>query len=219
MAAARPGDLGQRVAHRRSELGLSREEVARRAGMAAGYLDYLEHSAAVAIPRGSLIRLAAALEMTVEALRGGTVHRPPGPGRAGPYPRLDELTHEECEAHLAGGGVGRLVFLRAGVPVALPVNFRCLDGDIVFRTRAGGALAAALGTIVSFEVDQIDEAMSEGWSVLVSGHAHLVDDPDELEQIAGLGIEPWPGGHRETVIRIKTAQVSGRSIHQKELSS
>ena len=216
MAAARPGDLGRRVAHRRRELGLSREEVARRAGMAAGYLDYLEHSPGVAIPRGSLIRLADALETTVKALRGGTVDRPPGPGRAGPHPRLDVLTREECEAHLAGGGVGRLVFLTAGVPVALPVNFRYFDGDIVFRTRADGALAAAAGTIVSFEVDRIDEAMSEGWSVLVSGHAHLVDDPDELEQIAALGIEPWPGGHRETVIRIETAELSGRSIHQKE---
>jgi transcriptional regulator with XRE-family HTH domain len=216
MAAARPGDLARRVAQRRRELGLSREEVAHRAGMAAGYLDYLEHSPAVAIPRGSLIRLADALETTVKALRGGTVDRPPGPGRAGLHPQLDVLTREECEAHLAGGGVGRLVFLDAGVPVALPVNFRYFDGDIVFRTRAGGALAAAAGTIVSFEVDRIDEAMSEGWSVLVSGHAHLVDDPDELEQIAALGIEPWPGDHRETVIRIETAELSGRSIHQKE---
>ena len=216
MAAVHPGDLARRVAHRRRELGLSREEVARRAGMAAGYLDYLEHSPGVAIPRGSLIRLADALETTVKALRGGRVDRPPGPGRAGPHPRLDVLTRDECEAHLAGGGVGRLVFITAGVPVALPVNFRYFDGDIVFRTRADGALAAAAGTIVSFEVDRIDEAMSEGWSVLVSGHAHLVDDPDELEQIAALGIEPWPGGHRETVIRIETAELSGRSIHQKE---
>jgi len=216
MATARPGDLGRRVAHRRRELDLSREEVARRAGMAAGYLDYLEHSSPVAIPRGSLIRLADALETTVKALRGGRVDLPPGPGGAGPHPQLDVLTREECEAHLAGGGVGRLVFLSAGVPVALPVNFRYLDGDIVFRTRAGGALAAAVGTIVSFEADRIDEAMSEGWSVLVSGQAHLVDDPDELEQIAALGIEPWPGGHRETIIRIETAELSGRSIHQRE---
>jgi len=216
MAAARPGDLGRRVAHRRRELDLSREEVARRAGMAAGYLDYLEHSSPVAIPRGSLIRLADALETTVKALRGGRVDLPPGPGGAGPHPQLDALTREECEAHLAGGGVGRLVFLSGGVPVALPVNFRYLDGDIVFRTRAGGALAAAVGTIVSFEADRIDEAMSEGWSVLVSGQAHLVDDPDELEQIAALGIEPWPGGHRETIIRIETAELSGRSIHQRE---
>jgi pyridoxamine 5'-phosphate oxidase-like protein len=216
MATARRGDLAQRVAHRRRELGLSHEEVARRAGMASGYLDHLEHSPSVAIPHGSMIRLADALETTVKALRGGRVDRPPGPGRAGPHPQLDGLTREECQAHLAGGGVGRLVFVSTGVPLALPVNFRYLDGDIVFRTRAGGALAAAVGTIVSFEVDQIDEAMSDGWSVLVSGRAHRVDDPDELGQIAALGIEPWPGGRRKTVIRITTAQLTGRRIHQSE---
>ena len=215
MAAARPGDLARRVGQRRRELGLSREEVARGAGMAAGYLAYLEHSTAVAIPRGSLIRLADALETTVEALRGGKVERPPGPGRAGPHPRLDVLTREECEAHLVGGGVGRLVFLATGVPLALPVNFRYFDGGIVFRTRAGGALAASVGTIVSFEVDQIDEAMSEGWSVLITGRSRLIDEPTELEKITDLGdIEPWPGGRREAPIRIETATISGRRIRQ-----
>lgn len=178
------------------------------------YLDYLEHAPAVALPRGAVIRLADALETTVDALRGGEVDRPPGFGRAGPHPHLDELTREECEAHLAGGGLGRLVFLSAGVPLALPVNFRYLDGDVVFRTRAAGVLAAAAGTIVGFEVDRIDEAMSEGWSVLISGPSRIVDEEEELKQIAQLGVEPWPGGRREAVVRIKAATISGRRIHQ-----
>ena len=196
MTAPRASDLAHRVVHRRRELGLSLEEVARRAGMHPGYLEYLERAPAVALPRGSMIRLAGALETTVDALRGGKVDRPPGPGRAGPYPYLDVLSRDECEALLAGGGVGRLVFLSAQGPVALPVNFRLLDNDVVFRTRAEGVLAAAVaaGEPVGFEVDRIDEAMSEGWSVLISGRARVVDDPDELERVAGLGIEPWPGG-------------------------
>lgn len=214
MTAAHASDLARRVTQRRQELGLTREEVAHRAGMHPDYLDYLEHAPAVALPRGSLIRLAGALETTVDALRGGEVDRPPGPGRAGPHPHLDTLTSEECKSHLADGGIGRLVFLSTGVPIALPVNFRYLDGDIVFCTRAGGALAAAVGTVVSFEIDRIDEAMSEGWSVLVSGRARLVDDDGELEQIARLGIEPWPGGRRQTVVRIEAATISGRRIHQ-----
>jgi nitroimidazol reductase NimA-like FMN-containing flavoprotein (pyridoxamine 5'-phosphate oxidase superfamily) len=194
---------------------LTHEEVARRAGMDPGYLDYLEHSPAVAITRGSLIRLASALETAVPYLRGGEVDRPPGPGRAGPHPHLDVLSREECEGHLAGGGgVGRFVFLAEQGPVALPVNFRFVDGDVVFRTRAEGALAAAAGTSVSFEADHIDEAMSEGWSVLISGCAQLVDDPTDLERLAELGIEPWPGGRREAVMRVETATISGRRIRQ-----
>jgi nitroimidazol reductase NimA-like FMN-containing flavoprotein (pyridoxamine 5'-phosphate oxidase superfamily) len=214
MTPARAGDLARRVADRRRELDLTRDEVARRAGMDAGYLDYLEHSPAVALSQNSLIRLARALETTADALRGGGVDRPPGPGRAGPHPHLDVLDREECDAHLAGGGIGRLVFLAEEGPAALPVNFRFFDGDVVFLTRADGVLAAAAGARVGFEADHIDEAMSEGWSVLVGGKARLVDDPAELEQIAALGIEPWPGGRREAVMRIETDTISGRRIRQ-----
>ena len=215
MIATRSGDLARRVAHRRQELGLSHQDVAQRAGMDPSYLEYLEQSPAVALPRGSLIRLAGALETTVDYLRGGEVDRPPGPGRAGPHPHLDILSKEECEAHLAGGGVGRFVFLAEQGPVALPVNFRLVDGDVVFRTRAEGVLAAAANTTVGFEADRIDEAMSEGWSVLITGRARLIDEPAELEKIIALGdIEPWPGGRREALIRIETATISGRRIRQ-----
>ena len=215
VTTSRSGDLPRRVAHRRQELGLTQREVAQRAGMDPGYLDYLEHSPAVALPRGSLLRLAGALETTVDYLRGGEVDRPPGPGRAGPHPHLDILSKEECEAHLAGGGVGRFVFLAEQGPIALPVNFRLADGDVVFRTRAEGALAAAAGTTVGFEADRIDEAMSEGWSVLITGRARLIDEPTELQKIISLGdIDPWPGGRREALMRIETGTISGRRIRQ-----
>jgi len=184
--------------------------------MDAGYLDYLEHSPSVALPRGALMRLAGALDTSVDDLRGGEVDRPPGPGRAGPYPHLDVLSREECETQLGGGGVGRFVFASGRGPVALPVNFRLLDGDIVFRTRTHGSLRAAVAgdSRVGFEVDRIDEAMSEGWSVLISGRARLVDDPEDLARISQLGIEPWPGGDRQAIIRIDTETISGRRIRQ-----
>jgi nitroimidazol reductase NimA-like FMN-containing flavoprotein (pyridoxamine 5'-phosphate oxidase superfamily) len=209
-------DLARRIAHRRRELGLSREELARRAEMDPGYLDYLEHSPMSSMPPGVLLRLAAALETTAVHLRGGDVDRPSGPGRGRAHPHLDVLSSEECEAHLAGGGIGRFVFLAPQGPVALPVNFRFLDGDVIFHTRAEGVLAAAAGSTVSFEVDHIDEAMSEGWSVLITGRAQLVDDPAQLEQLAELGIEPWPGGHREAVIRVAAETISGRAIQQQD---
>jgi len=96
------------------------------------------------------------------------------------------------------------------------VNFGLLDRDVVFSTRTDGVLTAAVtgDRRVGFEVDQIDDAMSEGWSVIISGRARLVDDPEELERIAELGIEPWPGGRREAVIRIETGAISGRRIRQ-----
>jgi hypothetical protein len=180
-----PGDPGCRVAHLRQELGLTREEVARRAEMDPGYLDYLEHSPVPAVLPGVLLRLAKALETTASSLSGGEADRPPGPGRAGPHPRLDVPSRTGCEAHLAGGGVGRFVFLSAQGPVVLPANFRLVDGDVVLRSRATGSLAAAVGATVSFEVDQIDEGAQRRLSVLITrarshcrrpGRAHAARD-------------------------------------------
>ena len=141
--------------------------------------------------------------------------RPSGTGRARPHPSLEVLSREQCEAHLAAGGVGRVVFLAERGHVAQPVNFRFVDGDIVFRTELTGPLASTSGATVGFEADHIDEAMSEGWSVVVTGRARRVDDPSELELLAQLGIEPWAGGSRETMMRVKAAEISGRNIRQK----
>jgi hypothetical protein len=84
------------------------------------------------------------------------------------------------------------------------------------RRHGSRLLAAAAGSTVSFEVDHIDEAMSEGWSVLITGRAQFVDDPAELHRLAQLGVDPWPGGRREAAMRVETAAISGRVIRQNE---
>ncbi|MBF6558195.1 MAG: pyridoxamine 5'-phosphate oxidase family protein [Acidimicrobiales bacterium] len=207
-------DLAMRIAYRRGELGLSREEVARRAGMDAGYLDYFERRPIGVLSIAALYRLASALETTPEALAGGDVGRPPGPGQAGPQPVVEILTREQCEDYLLPGGIGRVVFSAARGPVALPVNFRFVEGRIVFRTEASASATLTTGEPVGFEVDRIDEAMSEGWSVLVSGHAQSVEEPEELEILVSAGIDPWAGGDREAFVRITIDEISGRSIRQ-----
>jgi pimeloyl-ACP methyl ester carboxylesterase len=73
------GDLGGRVARRRMELGLTRGQLAARAGIPAGYLTYLETHVAHVGSLG-LARLADALEMSVDELLGG----PPSRARRGP---------------------------------------------------------------------------------------------------------------------------------------
>jgi hypothetical protein len=143
--------------------------------MDPGYLEYLEGSVA-SLTSGSLLRLAAALETTADALAGGGIERPPGARGAGPSPTLEELERHECLRLLEGGGVGRIVFLTPAGPSALPVNFRLVDGDVVFRTAEGGTLDRAVGAeaAIGFEVDHLDEALAEGWSVLIHGHARPV---------------------------------------------
>jgi len=199
--------------HRREELGITSDELARRTGMDAGYLEYFEHSRAAVLSSGTLLRLARALETTPAFLTGG-VNGPPGGGRARAHPVLETLTRAQCDEHLVGGGVGRVVFSTERGPVALPVNFRFLDGNVVFRTKAATSIASATEGLVGFEVDRIDDAMSEGWSVLVTGRSERVDDLAELEELVSLRIEPWAGDDRDVFVRIVADEISGRSIRQ-----
>ncbi|MFI9201591.1 pyridoxamine 5'-phosphate oxidase family protein [Streptomyces sp. NPDC053048] len=209
----RPGsDLGRRVAQRRAELGLTREETAARARMDPGYLAYVE-SQAGSVSLEALTGLANALETSVSALLGGGTEEPPGRGPLARSPVLEELSLAECWEKLAAGGVGRVVFSRSEGPEAAPVNYRFAGDAIVFRTAAGGALASVVGGEVAFEVDRIDEARSEGWSVLVRGVAEPVTDPQEQQRLRDTADpQPWAGGERDTWVRIPLGTISGRRI-------
>jgi transcriptional regulator with XRE-family HTH domain len=207
------GDLGRRITERRELVGLSRAEAAAGAGMALDYLEYLETSPAPDPTRDALIRLARTLRTTVSALNGAGLSRPPGQRDHAGGQLPEDLDAAQCRGYLAPGGIGRFVYLSARGPAAVPVNFRMLGDDIVFRTgRETSLVEGARQPQVSFEVDHIDDALSEGWSVLVSGSASLVTAPDELETIAALGITPWAGGGRNAYIRISARVITGRRI-------
>jgi nitroimidazol reductase NimA-like FMN-containing flavoprotein (pyridoxamine 5'-phosphate oxidase superfamily) len=206
------GDLARRVTHRRNQLGLSTEELARRAGVDAWFLAYFEQSSDTTLSAGALLRLAVALDTTPLSLEGGEVDRPPGSGRAGTRPVLENLTGPQCEGHLAPGGIGRIVLSTGSGPVAYPVNFLFSDGTVVFRTS--DSMVDAITGVVAFEVDHIDEAMSEGWSVLVRGHARLIEGVQERQKVALLNLEPWAGGARLNVVEIVPFEMTGRVIVQ-----
>jgi len=204
------GDLARRVSHRRNELGLSTEELARRAGVDAWFLAYFEQSSDTTLTGGALLRVATALETTPMALEGGGVDHAPGGGHAGSHPVLEDLTLEQCEDHLAGGGIGRIVFSGSSGPAAYPVNFIYTNGSVVFRTSE--AMGRKITGVVAFEVDHIDEAMSEGWSVLVRGYTRLIEESAERLEVAKLDLEPWAGGARLTLVGITPTEMTGRVI-------
>lgn len=202
--------MSRRVARRREELGLSIEQLADQTGVDPGYLRYFESHADARLSEGSILLVALSLQTTPAALRGSTWS--PGRGRGGPHPRLDVLTPEQCEAHLSAGGVGRVVMSTERGPVALPVNYEYTDGRVVISTdvRKAGALEAQHA--VGFEVDRVDDVMSEGWSVLVTGAARRVDDPEELLALSSLDLESWAGGERHALVAISPKEMTGRVI-------
>ncbi|GGZ45556.1 DUF1918 domain-containing protein [Streptomyces bluensis] len=210
--APNPGDIGRRVAAERRRQELSREETARRARMSPEYLAYLEERPADPTV-ATVINLAAALGVSPAALRGGGADLPPGQGKALLHPQLRDLGLDECRALLSTHGVGRIAVSTPEGPAVVPVNYEIVDDAIAFRTAPGSVPAAAVGTDVAFEVDHVDEAMSQGWSVLAVGPARVVAEPDATRRLAERAhSEPWPGGEREMWVSIRPTRLTGRRI-------
>jgi transcriptional regulator with XRE-family HTH domain len=200
--AHHPGDVGRRVALRREQLGLSLDEVAERAGMAPSYVQYVEEQSDT-IGSSALLRLAAALRTTGRQLLGVGPEHPAEALAPPPQTVLQELGTDECWSRLADHGVGCLALTTDDGPAFLPVSYAVIDGAIVYRTETGDAPAAAAGTEVAFEIDQVDDAITAGWSVLAVGTAERVTPPEEEA-----------AGKRELWIRIVPDRVSGCLIRE-----
>jgi hypothetical protein len=88
-----------------------------------------------------------------------------------------------------------------------------LVGTILVRTAEGTVIDGHADEQIALEVDHIDEALCQGWSVLVRGQAHHVTHPAELRRVREeASVWPWAGGDREVYVRILPTQVTGRRI-------
>jgi len=207
-----PGDLSRRIAQRRTELHLSQPQLAARAGLSLRYLEYLERYPARPSP-AALRQLAAALRTTPAVLLGGGANVPPGQCRPAGLRAVSKLMPAECRRLIAPGGVGRIAFGTISGPVVVPVNFAVLADTVVIRTAEGTIIDGHADEHVALEVDHIDEALCQGWSVLVRGPAHRVAHPAELRRLQeDAAVWPWAGGEREVYVRIIPREVTGRRI-------
>jgi nitroimidazol reductase NimA-like FMN-containing flavoprotein (pyridoxamine 5'-phosphate oxidase superfamily) len=211
--AGEPGDLGHRVSRRRQDLKLGRRQLAGLAGLSLPYLQDLE--AHHARPTQAVLgRLAAALQTTPQTLLGVGPGLPPGRAAPSGQPVLETLTSAECYDLLSPGGVGRVAFTTADGPAVLPVNYAMAGRTVIFRTAPDTLLASYLGSLAGFEVDGLDEALSQGWSVLVTGRAVRVTSEAEVRHLERhAGVQPWAGGARDVYARIIARRISGRRIH------
>ncbi|SNR99730.1 hypothetical protein SAMN05216252_102205 [Actinacidiphila glaucinigra] len=209
---AHPGDVSRRVAQRREQLGLSREEVAAKAGMTPSYVRYVEEQSHHTIGTNALLRLAGALRTTASHLLGGDAEHLPGETETVGPPVMEEMPSQECWTRLSSHDVGRIALTTGGGhPAVVPVNYAVVDGAIVYRTAADAPPSLAKGSEIAFEVDQLDASLSAGWSVLVLGVAEHVVDPEDahaLETHPG----PWSGGEDDLWIRIVATHVTGSLI-------
>jgi nitroimidazol reductase NimA-like FMN-containing flavoprotein (pyridoxamine 5'-phosphate oxidase superfamily) len=123
------------------------------------------------------------------------------------------LNPAECFGLLELGGIGRVGFAAADGIMILPVNFAVTGKAVIFRTAPDTLLALYANGPVSFEVDHLDEALREGWSVLVHGHAHKVENERDVKRLEDrTHLQPWAGGARDVYVRIAPTRISGRCI-------
>jgi nitroimidazol reductase NimA-like FMN-containing flavoprotein (pyridoxamine 5'-phosphate oxidase superfamily) len=126
---------------------------------------------------------------------------------------LELLGDDDARRLLASGEVGRVGITIGALPAIFPVNYRMVDGAIVFRTAPGSKMsAAAAGAVVAFEVDDYGMWDRSGWSVLAVGQAEVVDDPAICRAADAAGLEPFADGARTAVVRIEPTFLSGRRL-------
>jgi Pyridoxamine 5'-phosphate oxidase len=133
-------------------------------------------------------------------------------------PWLEELSHEECLALLRSNQVGRLALTVDEFPMILPINYVLAEPMgrtwIALRTRPGGAIDRA-PLAVAFEIDGIDPFAKRGWSVVVRGTMHHIDETtadfdDRFDP------RPWLADRDEWLV-IDPATISGRRLHPAEI--
>lgn len=135
------------------------------------------------------------------------------PVTAGPRQSI-ELDSAESLRLLGSVSLGRIVFTLHALPTVRPVNHVLDGGDIVIRTREGAALTSQTrqtdgpGVVVAYEADAIDPDTHLGWSVVVTGYAHLVTDPQELARYQRL-LQPWVKQTLDYAVRIRPDLITG----------
>ena len=110
---------------------------------------------------------------------------------------FERLDVPECLRLLGGGGVGRVVWQGADGLTVLPVNYRLINGAVVFHTSPASPLARlAEPTQVAFQVDV-------GWSVLVRG----TSGPSEVA-----GSVSFLAHNQPVSVAVNVEEVTGRVI-------
>lgn len=130
-----------------------------------------------------------------------------------PHVGLEELDDGDCLARLGSSHLGRIALSVGALPAVFPIHFAMLGRDPVFRTDSGTKLRdASAGHIVCLQVDDVDNELHSGWSVMVIGRAEVITEASELAEAALLPLRPWVGPGDEFV-RIRSGLLSGRRVH------
>lgn len=121
---------------------------------------------------------------------------------------IEVIDADACFRLLRGRRVGRLGIVVGGEPLILPVNYAVAGETIVFRSAPGSKLDMGPRAPACFEVDEFDESMRAGWSVLVAGRLEEIG----ADEAGPSGVTPWAPGERDHWMRLVPRRVTGRRV-------
>lgn len=127
---------------------------------------------------------------------------------------FEHLDAAECWRLVGEHGIGRVVFEADTWTQVLPTTYDAVNGTAYFRTPIFGELARRVdGRTVSLQVDEIDRATFTGWSVLMTGTAHRVEDAATVASLWSLGRpHAWFPGAQTQWIAVPVDAVLGQRV-------
>ena len=106
--------------------------------------------------------------------------------------RLEKLDRDECRRLLGSTNIGRLGYCTDFRPRIVPMNYTLVSESVTFRTGIDTEASHQLfDHPIAFEVDQVDEFLQAGWSVLIVGNAQPLDEASLL--LLDVGSRRSPG--------------------------
>lgn len=135
---------------------------------------------------------------------------------------LLEMSAAECEERLRAGKVGRMAVATPNGPHIVPLNYVVVDDAhgpmVVVRTAAYSLLGThGAGSMLAFEVDEIDVDREEGWSVEVRGRGEIAYDLRDIGLLRdGHSPTPWAAGYRSMFLKLRWTEISGRRLRKSD---
>ncbi len=112
---------------------------------------------------------------------------------------------------------GRMVFNHQALPAIRLVNHLVDEGRVIVRTRLTATMSTVVrlstdaGVVVAYEADDLDPQRRAGWSVVVTGWASMITDPEQIARYEQL-LHPWVNMTMDTMIVIQREIVTGIRI-------
>jgi uncharacterized protein len=130
-------------------------------------------------------------------------------------PADQPIDPDGCRQLLAAARFGRLAVVAGSEPLIVVLNHVCDGADIVLRTGEGTQLARLTreGRQIPavFEVDSAFPTDRHGWSVIAHGSLAREVDHSRATRLGPL-VNPWAGGEKDVVLRLRTDQLTGRRV-------